>query len=654
MKISLAERRGFCYGVTRAIDKARQAAAASNPVYTVGPLIHNPQMIQKLAGEGVRCVDSLDEITAGTVVVRSHGEGPQFFAALDAKAINTVDATCENVKRAQRAAKQMVDKGLCLVVLGDRKHPEVQAILAWSDPSGLTIEKSEQVSLLPADKKLGIVVQTTFSVDELQAILASLNEAGLDYELDNTVCQATKLRQDAARNLATKVDAMIVVGGRNSANTKHLEEVCREVNQRVHLIETAEELKAEWFRGVQHVGLTAGASTPDWIIEEVIHGMENMDQIMREGSSRLEKGTVMAGKVVGISKDVVFVDIGQKSEGFISLDELAWPIPADAHDVVTQGQLLNVMVLDPETAEGSIKLSRIQAERLMAWDSLEESMQTAQVLDVAVTAAVKGGLSVAVFGVRGFIPASQVANAFIEDLSVYVGKTLQVLVIEVDREKQRVVLSARVLLEKKRKEEESAALGNIQVGQVIRGTVKRMATFGGFVDIGGIEGLVHVSEMAWHRVKDASEVLKVGDEVDVKVLKIDPETKKISLGMKQLQEDPWHTAVSKFAEGSTVTGKVTRTSKFGAFVELVPGVEGLVHISELADHRVTNAEEVVKTGQKVPVKILSLDPASKRISLSVIKAQEDAERKDFEQYLGSSSALGVTIGDKLGHLFKKE
>jgi 4-hydroxy-3-methylbut-2-enyl diphosphate reductase len=245
-----------------------------------------------------------------------------------------------------------------------------------------------------------------------------------------------------------------------------------------------------------------------------------------------------------------------------------------------------------------------------------------------------------------------VDSSFVEDLTPFVGKTLEALPIEVDREKQRAVFSRRAVLDAQRRISEASALERIEAGQVITGTVRRLATFGAFVDIGGIEGLVHVSEMAWHRVKDAADLVKVGDEVQVQILKVDKELRKVSLGMKQLLQDPWLSAISEFAEGTTVPGKITRTSKFGAFVELAPGVEGLVHISELSDKRVSTAEEVVQVGQKVPVKVLSVDPKAKRISLSVIKAQEDADRKEFSPFLGESAPLGATIGDKLGHLFK--
>lgn len=382
--------------------------------------------------------------------------------------------------------------------------------------------------------------------------------------------------------------------------------------------------------------------------------MENMEQVTLADQERLSQGAVLAGKVVGINKDLVFVDIGQKSEGFITLAELAWPTPSDANEVVKIGQLLSVLVVEAETAEGSVCLSKLQADRLLAWDRMQESFQDGEPLEVVVSGAVKGGLSVSAFGIRCFMPASQIDAAFVEDLTAYVGQKLMALPIEVDREKQRAVFSRRAVLDQERQKTEAEAIKKLAPGQVIVGVVRRLASFGAFVDVGGIEGLVHVSEMAWHRVKDAADLVKVGDEVNVQVLKVDPELRKVSLGMKQLQQDPWHTAVSEFAEGTTVAGKVTRTSKFGAFVELIAGVEGLVHISELSDRRVASAEEVVQAGQKVSVKILSVDPVAKRISLSMVKAQEDADRQEYAPFLGASSSLGATIGDKLGHLFKNK
>jgi 4-hydroxy-3-methylbut-2-enyl diphosphate reductase len=657
MEVLLAEHMGFCYGVRRAVDMATTAARkASSVIFTLGPLIHNPQMIERLQGQGVEVLDSLDSVDAhnpATVLIRSHGVGPNVYEQAARLTVNLLDATCPHVKLAQSAAKKYADQGVQVVVAGERTHPEVKSILEWAGPNAVAVETAMDIADVPFGAKVGLVSQTTLEREVFDGIVTALRQRDIELDVSPTICRATEDRQTSAIKLAEQVEVMLVVGGHNSANTRHLAEVCRKSGAKTYHIETAAELVPKWFLHANKVGITAGASTPDWIIEEVRQRMENMDQVNLNTGDRLEKGAIVAGKVVGVNHDFVFVDIGQKAEGVIALTELAWPVPADAHDVVAVGQLLNVLVLDPETTEGSVQLSKLQADRLLAWDRMEEAMKEGQPIEVTVTAAVKGGLSISAFGLRCFIPASQVDSSFVEDLAVYVGKTFEAQPIEVDRDKQRAVFSRRTLLEAQRRASEATAIEKLSVGQVLTGEVRRLATFGAFVDVGGIEGLVHVSEMAWHRVKDAADIVKVGDEVQVQVLKVDKELRKISLGMKQLQPDPWNTAVAEFAEGTTVPGKVTRTIKFGAFVELAPGVEGLVHISELSDRRVATPEEVVQIGQKITVKVLSVDPVAKRISLSVIKAQEDADRKEFAPFLGEHSSLGVTIGDKLGHLFKK-
>ena len=653
MEVLTAEHMGFCYGVRRAVEMAAAAPGQTGaPVFTLGPLIHNPQMIEKLRTQGVDVVNELAAAGTATVVIRSHGVGPAVYAEAERQGKVLLDATCPHVKKAQLAARAFAEKGLQVVVAGERKHPEVASILEWAGPGAIAAETAADIETAVLTGAVGIVSQTTLERDVFDGILTALRRRGIEPEVNPTICRATAERQTAAMQLARQVDVMVVVGGKNSANTRHLAEVCRKAGVRTYHVETAAELSPEMFLGVKKAGITAGASTPDWIIEEVKQRMENMAQVNLDPQDRLEAGTILAGKVVGVNKDLVFVDIGQKAEGVIALSELAWPVPQDAHEVVANGQLLNVLVLEPETAEGSVRLSKVQADRFLAWDHLEEAMNNGEPVEVVVTAAVKGGLSVGAFGVRCFMPASQVDSSFVEDLTPYVGQTIEALPIEVDREKQRAVFSRRALLDARKRKAEDAAFTKLEVGQVIVGEVRRLASFGAFVDVGGIEGLVHVSEMAWHRVKDAADLVKVGDEVKVQVLKIDKDARKVSLGMKQLQEDPWHTAVAEFAEGTTVSGKVTRTSKFGAFVELAPGVEGLVHISELSDRRVATAEEVVQTGQIVSVKVLGVDPKAKRISLSIIKAQEDADRQEYAPFLGGSSSLGATIGDKLGHLFK--
>ena len=652
MKIYLAEHRGFCYGVNRAVDMAISSLDENCPVHTLGPIIHNPQMINRLQELGISTVDKLEEIPAGKVIIRSHGVGPDIYDQAEAKQLQVVDATCPHVKKAQQAAADLLTAGFQVVIVGEPYHPEVQSILAWTNQSAVVVETLAEAEVLPYYSRLGVVAQTTFAADKFQAIVTILKSKCEELKIERTICTATDLRQQAAINLAKKVDIMIVVGGKNSANTTRLASVCRDIGKAAYHIESAKELQPEWFTGVLTAGITAGASTPDWIIKEVYEKMEelNMTDVIK-----VENGSIIEGTVVGVRHDEVFVDIGYKAEGVIPLSELAYPAPQTATDIVSIGQVIEVLVLDADSADGQVKLSKIQADRITAWDKLDQAFTAKLPIETTITEVVKGGLVSSVFGIRGFIPASQVDLRFVEDLQPFVGQTVQVIPIEIDREKQKAVLSRKQILAQEREAKEKELFAKLAVGQSITGKVSRLANFGAFVDVGGIDGLIHISDLSWQRVKNPQEVVNVGDEVTVVVLKVDAEAKKLSLSLKDLERDPWYATVETLAVGTVLTGTVSKLAKFGAFVEFKKGIEGLVHISEMAERRVASPEEVVSVGQQVAVKILAIDKETKRIALSIIQAEQDKERAEFSDYLSTQApSSGVTLGDKFAHLFKRE
>jgi len=654
LKILLAEHSGFCYGVERAVRLAKDCAGGEGKAATLGPIIHNPQVVEHLRQQGIAVAQTLADIESGTVIIRSHGTGPLTYTEAAERKLQIVDATCPHVRKAQTAAQKLTQQGYKVVVVGEKNHPEVQSIVAWADDGAVVVETAAEAAALPVREQMGIVAQTTFPPQRFDEIVEILKTKSSDVKIERTICTATELRQKAAAELAGSVDTMIVVGGKNSANTTRLTEICRQAGVRALQIETAQELQANSFSDTKTVGITAGASTPDWIIEEVVKKMQEIEQEINQDVVKLEEGSIVKGKVVGVRADEVFVDIGYKSEGIIPLAELAFPAPANAADAVSEGDIIDVYVLDADSSEGAIKLSKIKADNIVAWDKLDLALAEKQTVEGKVVEAVKGGLSVAVFGVRGFVPASQVDVRFVENLTEYVGQTVSMQPIEIDREKKRVVLSRRILLEEERQRQEAETYSRITVGQVVKGTVRRLADFGVFVDIGGVDGLVHISDLAWHRVKSPDEIVSVGDEVEVIVLKVDQAARRISLSLKAVSRDPWFDLVDELAEGSIIKGKVTKTTKFGAFVEIAKGVEGLVHLSEMADRRVNNAEEVVSAGQEVPVKILGIDKQNKRVSLSIAQAQQDTDRAEFSPFLSNDTkGLGVTIGDKLGHLFKR-
>jgi len=655
MEIIEAKHSGFCYGVKRAVKMAEECIGKSEEIHTLGPIIHNPQMVKKLSDQGILVADQLSEISDhSTVIIRSHGVGPIVYQEAQAKHLQIIDATCPHVNKAQQAAHQLLQEGYTVVVIGERHHPEVKSIVEWSDNTALVVQTTDEAAALPKVARLGIVAQTTFVGEVFEAIIAILQEKCDEIKVSRTICTATDLRQQAALELASAVDIMIVIGGKNSANTTRLKQLCSDAGSRVYHIETAEELQIEQFEGVQTVGITAGASTPNWIIKEVYQKMQEFNQLLDHGVKKLENDSIIQGKVVGIRQNEVFVDIGYKSEGVIALPELSFPVPENASDIVNEGQIIDVYVLDAETDDGVVKLSKVKADSMMAWEKLEQALRDEQTVEGKVIEVVKGGGPVAVFGISGFIPASLLDLHFVEDLSVYLNQTLALVPTEVDSEKKRVVLSRKVLLEKERLRKEFELLENLAVGQILTGTVRRIVDFGAFVDIGGMDGLVHISDLSWHRVKTPHEVVSIGDVVKVIVLKIDAKEKRISLSLKQVGRDPWLDVIEQFSVNMIAKATVKKITTFGAFAELVPGVEGLIHVSEMSDQKVNKVEDVVSIGQEVNVKILDINKENKRVSLSISKAQEDVERKEYTEYLGTQENIGLTLGDQFAHLFKNQ
>lgn len=654
MKIFTAEHLGFCYGVKRAVAMAQECVGMEGEIHTLGPIIHNPQVVKRLSDQGIEVINDLSLVKdKSTVIIRSHGIGPNVYAEAESKNLQIIDATCPHVKKAQQSAHELLQAGYTVVVIGEKHHPEVKSIVEWSNNKATVVESVVEAMEVPDTLKIGVVAQTTFAGELFQEIVTILQEKCEELKICRTICTATDLRQQSALDIASKVDLMLIIGGKNSANTSRLAQLCRDEGSLVYHIETADELTIQDFYGVETVGITAGASTPDWLIEEVYKKMQDFNEILDSGIKKIEQGSIVKGKIVGIRKDEVFVDIGYKGEGSISLAELAYPLPENAAEIVSNGQIIDVFILDADPVDGVIKLSKLKADAIVGWDILEKSFHDKTTLDAKVLEVVNGGLKVSVLGINGFIPASQVDLRFTEDLSAFLNQTLTLIPIEVDKAKKRVVLSRKILLEEQRRLKEEETIATLAVGQIIEGTVRRIVDFGVFVDIGGIDGLVHISDLSWHRVNKPQEIVALGDQVKVLILKIDREAKRISLSLKQVGRDPWLDLIEQFSIGAIVKGKVSNISKFGAFVEIVPGVEGLVHLSELSDERVSKVEEIVSLGQEVSVKILEIDKSSKRISLSLSKAQQDADRIEYQSYLDKNEGTGLTIGDKLGHLFKK-
>ncbi|MGB9867090.1 MAG: bifunctional 4-hydroxy-3-methylbut-2-enyl diphosphate reductase/30S ribosomal protein S1 [Bacillota bacterium] len=634
-KVLVSKHAGFCPGVRRAIVLAKEAVATAggHKVFSLGALINNPLVIEELKSAGIEIADSPEQAAGEVVVIRAHGVAPEVMERCKKLCHRVVDATCPFVAKAQECAAEFSSRGLPVIVVGDRHHPEVLGILGHCGEATV-IQGLEEAASAHLPRRAGLVAQTTFDVEELEAVVGVLKERGIELEVAQTVCEATRARQEAVRQLARKCDVMLVIGGASSANTRRLVDIARKTGCRTYLVGSAAEVQPDWFSYAGLICIAAGASTPDGVIKEVAGKVEEMTkqdvpevasgapqegQIYDESMKTPNEGDILEGKVVSVDENGALIDIGYKSEGIVPPSELSRR-NLRPQDVVKPGDTIHVMVLSVDkNQEGVIKLSKRRADEALAWDRLEQAKQAGTVIEAEAIQQVKGGLVVDV-GVRGFVPASQVERGFVQDLSKYVGTKLRLKVLEVDKARNRVVLSQRVVLEEERERKRQETWQSLQEGQVRHGVVKGITDFGVFVDIGGVDGLLHISELSWGRVKHPSEVVKEGQELDVMVLRVDRDKGRISLGLKQILPDPWTTVANKYPEGSVVEGRVTRIAPFGAFVELEPGVEGLVHISEMADYRVSKPEDVVSPGQSVRVMVLRVKPEEKRISLSIRQA----------------------------------
>lgn len=662
MRLVVSKYAGFCPGVQRAVELTlEQGKGRPGQVATYGPLVHNPQMIEHLKGLGIRTLGDLSSVPEDTIVIRSHGVSPQVMAALQATGKTIVDATCPFVRRIHSIVDSLQDR--FLIIIGDAQHPEVQGILGRA-PRGAAVAADEETARqVQADGPVAVVVQTTFDQEKLEPITAVLREKFPDVEIHNTICLSTRDRQREVAELARDSDLMLVIGGANSANTGKLVAICKGSGVETHHIQTAKDVLPQWLERASAVGIAAGASTPDWIIREVVDVvMENSNEgidevredsteVIEEQSKPLAVGDIVVGKVVQVNPDEILVDVGTKMEGLIRKEELSFRKLESCADLAQVGQELEAEVT--RLNEDLFELSVRKLTQSKAWKIVKEAFETQQPVSGPVVEVVKGGLIVDL-GLRAFMPASLVDLRFVEDLSQFVGQTVTVLVIELERRRNKVIVSRKAQLMQEQEGKKAETLAQLEEGTTVKGIVRRLTSFGAFVDIGGIDGLIHISELAHHRVEHPGEVLKEDQELEVYVLKVDAGAERVSLSLKKILPDPWTEVATKFKAGDVVEGKVVRLADFGAFVELVPGVDGLVHVSQISDEHVAKPEDVLTTGQVVKVNILDIDAKGKRVSLSMREAHRGGRRSAREERPQETSSIGATIGERLGNLFEKE
>ncbi len=645
MSVRLAETAGFCYGVSRAVDMVERAADSGRPTVTLGPIIHNQAVVDRLTARGVAPAVSFADVPAGVdVIIRSHGVSRAVYEALKESGHRVVDATCPFVKRIHHIVSKAQENGRKCLIVGTPTHPEVLAIAGWCDapeifpgPADLTAWLAE----CPERRHLPItmVCQTTSTQFLWDSCKKIVKKECTNAEIFDTICRATEERQAEAAALADKCDAMVVIGDPKSSNTARLAHICAEHCSRVFCVENAAQLNPEDFSSGIAIGITAGASTPAWIIKEVNHTMseitktdaaqeENFEQLLEQSIKTLNTGDKVLGTVIAIGPSEIQVDLGTKHAGYIPYDEVSADPNVKPEEILHVGDEIEVFVVRVNDGEGVVQLSRKKLEGMKVWDEVESACENKTVVEGTITEENKGGIVANVKGVRVFIPASQTGIAKGGDLSVLKGQTVKLRITEFNRARRRVVGSIREVNREERKAAIEKLWNEIEVGKKYTGTVKSLTSYGAFVDIGGVDGMVHISELSWGRIRKPDEVVKVGDTIEVYVIKFDPEKKKISLGYKTAEMNPWNQFCAKFSVGDVVKVKVVKIVDFGAFAEILPGVDGLIHISQVADHRVEKASDALSEGQEVDAKIIDVDYDRKRISLSVRAALAPAAEEE--------------------------
>lgn len=749
MRILCYEHSGFCSGVQRAVDIALELVKEGKDVYTLGPLVHNEEVEKYLSSKGVKMVSSLEDVKEGDLIIRTHGEGPEELKkAAQIPGVTLHDATCPRVKKVQSLAQELTEQGYQVVIWGKPEHPEVDAILKWTQNKAIVVSSMQDLARKKIRAPSALISQTTQERLGFENAARRYRELHRDCKVYDTLCPTVKRLQDAAEKMASKVDLMIIIGSPISSNTEKLLRLCIRKTP-TYRVSSAKEISTELFRDVKLVGIIAGASTPGWIIKEVLNEMskinsekksdldqnelapleekemsakgtddnlgepevtteaseelsaaeepvkgqsaaepeegaaeENDDKSVAEDQPEAEKaeksgeaaeteddiqdfyfldeikvyqnGDIATGTVVSIQEDSVMIDMGDKMEAILPGGEVFLYEGETLENKYAPGDKLEVLVINVDDQEGEVLVSHRRLERRRLWEKLEKASTEEETLTGKVKEVVPKGMIVDLgAGINGFVPGSLVDIRYVPDFNAYLGQEISFKVIELDQEKDKVILSRKKYVEEANAAKKEETLKILKPDIVVTGEVRRLTKFGAFVDLGGIDGLVHISEISWRRIKHPEEALKIGDKVKVKVLQVNPEEEKVSLSIRRTGQDPWEQVTRRFKIGEIIEGKVTRLVDFGAFVEIIPGVEGLVHVSQIADHHVKHPSEALSEGATVQVKIIDLRPEDKRISLS-IKDANPVSHENANISTGQDNGSGVTLGDVFGDLFENE
>lgn len=663
MPLTVAKTAGFCFGVRRAVDTVyeqleRISSTSSPKLFTLGEIIHNAQVVEELDSLGAVAVDSLEKLLELEeqlsqqncpyipVIIRSHGVPKKVYEALDSRSIPYIDATCPNVKRIQKIVEEQPE-GTLVLIAGDAVHPEIQGIIGHCNVTFVTFTSAKELTEFTENhanlSKMNsvMVAQTTFNTSEWQKCVETAKNLYTNLKIFDTICKATLMRQTEAAQLAEVSDIMIVIGGRHSSNTQKLSDICSRFTKTIW-VETARELLSGQADVVcqidagSRVGVTAGASTPVRIIKEV---QKTMSEILKEEEMSFEEmlnqsfkstytGEKVKGIVTGIAPNEITVDIGTKHTGYVPLSELTNDPSLSTEDIVKKGDEIELVVLRVNDVEGTVMLSKKRLDAQAGFEKVMAAAGTGEVLSGTVTDVVKGGILAVTEGVKVFIPASLSGVSKNEPLEQLLKQKVDFVIREVNEKRHRAVGSIKDVLKEQKKVLEDKFWSEVEVGKRYQGVVKSITSYGAFVDLGGVDGMVHISELSWLRIKHPSDVVKVGDVLDVYVKDIDVENKKISLGYKKTEDNPWEVLKRDYEVGSVVTAKVVSMTAFGAFAQIIPGVDGLIHISQISNERINKPQDVLTIGQEVQVQITDIDFEKKRVSLSMKALLEDNAQEE--------------------------
>ena len=623
MEIILAKSAGFCFGVKLAVDCVYEKLK-TDKIYTYGPIIHNKTVTNDLLSKGVKIIDNLEKDINGKVIIRSHGVAPSIYKLLENNNIEYIDCTCPFVKKIHNIVKEnYFKKQRKIIIVGNKNHPEIIGINGYCDNSAIIINSIEEFKSIKLNKneKYTLVSQTTFDITLFKEI-TNLIDSNFDIIVFNTICNATNDRQKEAIEISKMVDYMIVLGDTNSSNTQKLYEISKKNCKNTFLCETINELQLNNFNKNGKIGITAGASTPPDIIKEALNIMseiENMsfEEMLNNSFKTLHNGDIVKGSVIRVTESEVFVNLGYKSDGIIEKSEFSNEPNINLLNEVKVGDEIEVFVLKINDGDGNVILSKKRLEMTKGYDVLEEAFNNKTILKGKIVDTIKGGFVALINNIRVFVPSSQISNKFVQDLKEFKGKEFDFNIIEFNKAKRRIIAGRRDLIQAEEAKLKLKAYESLKVGEKVEGTVSRIVDFGAFVNINGVDGLIHISELSWGRVKNVSDILKEGDKVTVKILEIDSEKNKISLSLKDVEENPWNKINEKFKVSDIIEGKIVRIVPFGAFVEIEPGIDGLVHISQISNKHILKPEDVVTLGQVIKAKITKLKPESKKISLSM-------------------------------------